>query len=189
MIVFDADTGKYKRHWGAYGNVPNDILPGPYKPDDPPDQQFRNPVHCVVVSTDRFVYVCDRENDRIQVFHPDGTFVKEAFFDKNTLGSGSVWEIALSKDPGQKYMYVTDGENRHVRILDRQSLTFLTQFGEGGRQPGEFYGVHSIDTDSKGNIFTAETYRGQRIQKFIYKGIGPVTSLDQGVVWPKGAAK
>lgn len=189
VIVFDADTGKYKRHWGAYGNVPNDILPGPYKPDDPPDQQFRNPVHCVVVSTDRFVYVCDRENDRIQVFHPDGTFVKEAFFDKNTLGSGSVWEIALSKDPGQKYMYVTDGENRHVRILDRQSLTFLTQFGEGGRQPGEFYGVHSIDTDSKGNIFTAETYRGQRIQKFIYKGIGPVTSLDQGVVWPKGAAK
>ena len=187
VIVFDADTGKYKRHWGAYGHVPSDILSGPYKPDDPPDQQFRNPVHCVVVSNDRLVYVCDRVNDRLQVFHTDGTFVKEAFFDKETLGSGSVWEIALSKDPEQKYMYVTDGENRHVRILDRQSLTFLTQFGEGGRQPGEFYGVHSVDTDSKGNIFTAETYRGQRIQKFIYKGIGPVTSLDQGAPWPKSA--
>ncbi len=187
VIVFDADTLQYKRHWGAYGNVPSDMSLGPYKPNDPPPQQFRNPVHCVIVSNDRLVYVCDRVNDRLQVFHPDGTFVKEAFFDKETLGSGSVWEIALSKDPEQKYMYITDGENRHVRILDRQSLTFLTQFGEGGRQPGQFYGLHSIDTDSKGNIFTAETYRGQRIQKFIYKGIGPVNSLDQGVLWPKSA--
>src|SRR5579863_5232445 len=188
VVVFDADTGKYKRHWGAYGHVPDDTPPKAYVPTDPPDQQFRNPVHCVVIANDRLVYVCDRENDRIQVFHTDGTFVKEQYFDKETLGSGSVWEIAFSKDPDNKYIYLTDGENRHVRIIDRDSLTVLTQFGEGGRQPGQFYGVHSISTDSKGNIFTAETYRGQRIQKFIYKGIGPVTKFDQGVVWPKTAS-
>jgi hypothetical protein len=187
VIVFDADTGKFKRMWGAYGHVPNDVLPGPYKPSDPPDQQFRNPVHCVIVSKDRFVYVCDRENDRMQVFHTDGTFVMEKFYDTNTLGSGSVWEAVFSKDPDQKYIYLTDGENRHVRILDRKTLTLLTQFGQGGRQPGEFYGVHSIGVDSKGNIFTGETYKGQRIQKFIYKGIGPVTELNQGAPWPKSA--
>jgi len=74
-----------------------------------------------------------------------------------------------------------------IHILDRDSLEVLTTFGEGGRQPGEFYGVHSIATDSKGNIFTTETYRGQRVQKFVYKGLAPVTKKDQGVVWPKTA--
>ena len=189
VIVFDAETGKYKRHWGAYGHKPDDVEPGPYKPGDPPAQQFRSPVHCVNISAvDNLVYVCDRENDRIQVFHTDGTFVKEFFVNKDTLGSGSAWEIAFSRDPQQKYMYLTDGENDRVHILERESGQLLTTFGEGGRQPGEFYGVHSIATDSKGNIYTAETYRGQRIQKFTYKGIGPVTSEDQRVLWPTGKA-
>jgi DNA-binding beta-propeller fold protein YncE len=189
VIVFDAETGKYKRHWGAYGHKPDDVEPGPYKPGDPPAQQFRSPVHCVTIApVDNLVYVCDRENDRIQVFHTDGTFVKEFFVNKDTLGSGSAWEIAFSKDPQQKYMYLTDGENDRVHILERESGQLLTTFGEGGRQPGEFYGVHSIATDSKGNIYTAETYRGQRIQKFTYKGIGPVPSEDQRVLWPAGKA-
>src|SRR5437016_8543598 len=185
VIVYDADTGKYKRHWGAYGKKPDDKDPGPYNPDAPPPQQFRNPVHCVELSVDRFLYVCDRANDRIQVFKTDGTFVKEAFVNKRTLGSGSAWDIAFSKDAQQKYIYLTDGENDRVHILDRDSLQVLTTFGEGGRQPGEFYGVHSIATDSKGNIYTGETYRGQRVQKFVYKGLGPVTKEDQGVLWPK----
>jgi DNA-binding beta-propeller fold protein YncE len=185
VIVYDADTGKYKRHWGAYGHRPEDTDLGRYNPDDPPPQQFRNPVHCAELSVDRLLYVCDRVNDRIQVFHPDGTFVKETFIEKQTLGSGSAWDIAFSKDPQQKYIYLADGENDRVHILDRQSLEVLTTFGEGGRQPGEFYGVHSIATDSKGNIFTTETYRGQRVQKFVYKGMAPVTKKDQGVVWPK----
>ena len=172
VIVFDADTGKYKRHWGAYGHKPNDADLGPYNPNAPPAQQFRNPVHCAMLSNDDLVYVCDRVNDRIQVFHPDGTFVKEAFIEKQTLGSGSVWDIAFSQDPQQKFLYVADGENDRVHIVDRESLEVLTTFGEGGRQPGEFYGVHSIATDSKGNIYTTETYRGQRVQKFVYKGIG-----------------
>jgi DNA-binding beta-propeller fold protein YncE len=185
VIVFDAETGKYKRHWGAYGHMPDDVNLGPYKPDDPPPQQFRNPVHCAEISVDRLLYVCDRVNDRIQVFKPDGTFVKEMFIEKNTLGSGSVWDITFSKDAAQKYIYLADGENDQVHILDRQSLQVLTSFGDGGRQPGEFYGVHSIAADSKGNIYTTETYRGQRVQKFAYKGLAAVTKENQGVVWPK----
>jgi DNA-binding beta-propeller fold protein YncE len=185
VIVYDAETGKYKRHWGAYGNKPDDVALGPYDPKAPPAQQFRNPVHCADLSNDRLLYVCDRANDRIQVFKTDGTFVKEAFINKETLGSGSVWDITFSRDPQQTYLYVADGENRRVHILDRNSLELLTSFGEGGRQPGMFYGVHSIATDSKGNLYTTETYRGQRLQKFVFKGLAPITKKDQGVLWPK----
>jgi hypothetical protein len=184
VIVYDAETGKYKRHWGAYGNKPSDENLGPYNPDAPPPQQFRNPVHCAEMSVDRLLYVCDRVNDRIQVFRPDGTFVKEAFFNKKTLGSGSVWDIAFSKDAQQKYIYLADGENNRVHIIERDSLELLTSFGDGGRQPGMFYGVHSIAVDSKGNIYTTETYRGQRVQRFLYKGTGPVTKVEQGPAWP-----
>ncbi|HTS26076.1 MAG TPA: hypothetical protein VMH81_09375 [Bryobacteraceae bacterium] len=187
VIVFDAETGKYKRHWGAYGHKPDDTpLGSRYNPNDPPAQQFRNPVHCAQLSNDGLLYVCDRPNDRIQVFKPDGTFVKEVFVAKNTLGDGSVWDIAFSRDPQQKYIYLADGSNEKVYIIQRETMEILTSFGDGGRQPGEFYAVHSIATDSKGNIFTTETYRGQRIQKFLYKGLAPVTKKDQGVVWPKG---
>jgi hypothetical protein len=185
VIVYDADTGQYKRHWGAYGHKPEDVNLGNYDPNAPPAQQFRNPVHCADLSVDRLLYVCDRVNDRVQVFKPDGTFVKEVFVEKETRGSGSAWDIAFSKDSQQKYMYLADGENDRVHIFDRQSLEMLTTFGEGGRQPGEFYGVHSIATDSKGNIYTTETYRGQRVQKFVYKGLAPIAKKDQGVVWPR----
>jgi DNA-binding beta-propeller fold protein YncE len=184
VIVFDAETGQYKRHWGAYGHKPDDVDLGRYDPKAPPAQQFRNPVHCADLSVDRLLYVCDRVNDRLQVFKPDGTFVKEAFVNKETLGSGSTWDVAFSRDPQQKYLYLADGENDKVHVILRDTLELLTSFGEGGRQPGEFYGVHSIATDSKGNIYTTETYRGQRVQKFAYKGLAPVTKKDQGVVWP-----
>jgi hypothetical protein len=193
VIVFDAETGKYKRHWGAFGHVPDDTPgaglahPGGYNPDDPEDQQFRNPVHCAELSHDGMVYVCDRPNDRIQVFKPDGTYVKEKILYKDTLGDGSVWDIAFSKDPAQKYIYLADGANEKIHILDRESLEVVASFGDGGRQPGEFYAVHSIATDSKGNIFTTETYRGQRVQKFVYKGLGGVVKTDEGVLWPKTA--
>src|SRR5436305_11410545 len=82
VIVFDADTGAYKRHWGAYGKKPDDVDLGRYDPKGPPPQQFRNPVHCADLSVDRLLYVCDRVNDRIQVFKPDGPFVKEVFYEK-----------------------------------------------------------------------------------------------------------
>jgi len=184
VAVIDADTGKFKRYWGAYGNKPDDTNLGRYNPDAPPAKQFRNPVHCAELSVDGFLYVCDRTNDRIQVFHPDGVFVKEQFIARRSLADGSVWDIAFSKDPQQKYIYLADGRNEKVYIILRDTLEVLTSFGDGGRQPGQFYGVHSIATDSKGNIYTAETYEGRRLQKFIYKGMGPVTKQDQGTVWP-----
>ena len=173
VAVLDADTGKFKRYWGAYGNEPDDTNIGRYSPEDPPAQQFRNPVHCADPSNDGLVYVCDRANDRIQVFKTNGTFVKEKFIAPLTLGDGSVWDIAFSKDRAQKFMYVADGKNMKVYILDRKSLEVLTSFGDGGRQPGQFFAVHSIATDSKGNIFTTETYEGKRVQKFKYKGVKP----------------
>ena len=185
VVVIDADTGKFKRYWGAYGHRPDDTNLGPYDPNAPLAQQFRNPVHCAQLSNDGLLYVCDRVNDRIQVFKPDGTFVTEKIIAKTTRGDGSVWDIAFSKDPGQKYIYLADGKNEKIYIIDRKSLDILTSFGDGGREPGQFFAVHSIATDSKGNIYTTETYEGRRLQKFVYKGLVPVTKLDQGTVWPK----
>jgi DNA-binding beta-propeller fold protein YncE len=188
VVVIDADTGKFKRYWGAYGNKPDDKNLGRYNPDAPPAQQFRNPVHCAELSNDGLLYVCDRVNDRIQVFTPDGKYVKEQFIAKRSLSDGSVWDIAFSKDPQQKYIYLADGRNQKVYIIQRDTLEVLTSFGDGGRQPGQFYGVHSIATDSKGNIYTTETYEGRRLQKFVYKGLAPVTKQDQGTPWPAGGS-
>jgi DNA-binding beta-propeller fold protein YncE len=184
VAVLDADTGKMKRWWGAYGNKPDDTPLPAYNPAVPPAQQFYNPVHCADMSVDRFVYVCDRVGDRLQVFTPEGKFVKEAFYEKDTLGSGSVWDIAFSKDAQQKYIFMADGGNERVRVVDRQTLQELTTFGDGGRQPGQFYGVHSIAIDSKGNVYTTETWEGKRLQKFVYKGMAPVSKQHQGTVWP-----
>jgi hypothetical protein len=184
VAVLDADTGKMKRYWGAYGNRPDDTDLGRYDPDAPPAKQFRNPVHCADLAADNLLYVCDRVNDRLQVFTPEGKFVKEAFFAKRSLGEGSVWDVAFSKDPQQKYLFMSDGRNQKVRIVLRDSLEEVTSFGDGGRQPGQFYGVHSIAIDSRGNLYTTETYEGKRVQKFVYKGMGAVPAK-QGVLWPK----
>lgn len=186
VAVIDATTGKMKRFWGAYGKPPDDAIDNsPYDPAAPVAKQFRNPVHCADLSTDGLVYVCDRLNDRLQVFKPDGTFVQEVFLSKNTKLSGAVWDVAFSRDREQRFLYVADGINDRIYILERKTLELLTSFGDGGRQPGQFYGVHSIATDSKGNIFTTETWEGKRIQKFVYKGMAPVTTLHQGTVWPR----
>jgi DNA-binding beta-propeller fold protein YncE len=184
VAVIDMETGKIKRYWGAYANKPDDTPLGRYIPGDPPAKQFRNPVHCAVPSKDGMVYVCDRPNDRIQVFTKDGKFQKEVFVAKNTLGDGAVWDIAFSKDPQQKYLYMADGANEKIYIFDRASMELLTSFGDGGRQPGQFYAVHSIETDSKGNLYSTETYEGKRVQKFVFKGLAPVTKPNQGTVWP-----
>ncbi|MEP7002638.1 MAG: hypothetical protein ABI969_19260, partial [bacterium] len=118
------------------------------------------------------------------VFKKDGSFVKEKIIAPLTRGDGSVWDIAFSRDPQQKYIYLADGKNEHVYVMDRQSLDIITQFGDGGRQAGQFFAVHSIATDSKGNLFTTETYEGKRVQKFVYKGLGDVPR-EQGVPWKK----
>lgn len=186
IVVFDADTGTYKRHWGAYGKRPDDSyfqkagerLPGPfsgavqhenkpsqYDPAGPPPPQFRI-VHAVRMSKDGLVYVCDRTNDRIQVFQKDGTFVQEAFVAKDTLGSGSVWDIGFSIDPEQTFLIVPDGTNQQVYVLLRKSLQVVGAFGGAGRWAGQFYGAHNLAVDSKGNLYIGETYEGKRVQRF-----------------------
>jgi len=184
VVVLDAENGAFKRFWGAYGNTPDDTDLGPYDPDAAPAQQFRNPVHCAELSLDGLLYVCDRVNDRIQVFQRDGTYVEELFVAKETRGAGSAWDIAFSRDSDQKYLYMADGVNEKVYIIDRKEMEVISSFGDGGRQPGQFYGAHSIMTDSHGNIYTTETFEGKRVQKFVYKGEGPIRAPHQGVVWP-----
>jgi DNA-binding beta-propeller fold protein YncE len=144
-------------------------------------------VHCAEPANDGLVYVCDRPNDRIQVFTTDGVFVEEKFVAPETLGDGSTWDIAFSRDPEQRYLYLADGKNMKVYVMDRKSLEILTSFGDGGRQPGQFFAVHSIATDSKGNIYTTETYEGKRVQKFIFKGVNAVDASAPQVPWPEGA--
>jgi hypothetical protein len=187
VAVIDMTTGIVKRFWGAYGNKPVDSPASEYSPGAAPSKQFGNPVRCAKLAKDGLVYVCDTQNDRIQVFHKDGSFVKEKMIAPQTRGTGSVWDVAFSSDPQQKYLYVADGMNMKVHVLDRQSLDELTSFGDGGRQPGQFYAVHSIATDSKGNIYTTETYEGKRIQKFIFKGVGAVPANAKAVLWPTTA--
>lgn len=196
VIVFDASSGAYKRHWGAYGKPPDDgyftrageKLPSPfsgavqhenrpsqYDPDGPPAPQFRI-VHAVRISRDHLVYVCDRTNDRLQVFRKDGTFVKEAFVAKQTLGSGSVWDLTFSIDPAQTYLIVNDGTNQQIWVLRRDTLEVVGAFGQAGRWAGQFYGAHVQAADSGGNLFIGETYEGKRVQKFVYRGLRPATA-------------
>ena len=185
VAVLDVATGAFKRYWGAYGNRPDDagIF---YDPDEPLPQQFVVPVHCAEPSNDGLIYVCDRGADRIQVFRPDGTFVKEAQVARNTRGAGAVWDIAFSRDADQEFIFLADGSNFKVHILDRDSLEKLAEFGDGGRQPGLFYGTHSIVSDSKGNIYTTETYEGKRVQKFVFQGLRALSDHNTGAPWPDG---
>ncbi len=185
VAVLDVATGAFKRYWGAYGNRPDDagIF---YDPDEPLPQQFVGPVHCAEPSNDGLIYVCDRGADRIQVFRPDGTFVKEAQVARNTRGAGAVWDIAFSRDADQEFIFLADGSNFKVHILDRDSLEKLAEFGDGGRQPGLFYGTHSIVSDSKGNIYTTETYEGKRVQKFVFQGLRALSDHNTGAPWPDG---
>lgn len=183
VAVLDLASGDFKRYWGAYGNKPVDGRVS-YTPGEELPKQFRGPVHCAEPSNDGLVYVCDRGADRIQVFKKDGTYVTEKQILPQTTVQGSVWDIAFSKDPEQKYIYVADGQNHRVHVLERKTLEILTTFGDGGRGPGLFFAVHSIVTDSKGNIYTTETYDGRRLQKFKYKGERNVTALNSGPAWP-----
>jgi hypothetical protein len=175
VVVFDSETGTYKRHWGAYGQPTSEAPLSTYDPDKPPAKQF-SAVSCVKLAADGLVYVCDRRNDRIQVFKKDGTFVKEAFVSKSTRGEGAVWDIALSRDPQQRFVYVADGSDQKVWVLRRDTLEIVSSVGAGGRWPGHFYGVGNLAVDSKGNLYTGETYEGKRLQKFIFKGLGTAPS-------------
>jgi hypothetical protein len=170
VIVFDAETGRYKRHWGAYGARPDDSPLGSYDPKAPPARQFRSPVHGVRIARDGLVYVADRVNNRIQVFRKSGQFVKEATLAPATLAMGSVWDLAFSHDPAQRYLYVPDGTNQKVWILRRNDLSVVGEFGRGGRNAGYFGWVHNLAVDSRGNVYTSEVDIYKRVQKFVLKG-------------------
>ena len=177
IAVFDSETGKFKRAWGAYGEKPG-ADPGAYAANAAPSRQFRD-VTCVDIARDGMVYVCDRTSNRIQVFQKDGKFVKEGIVSKNTLGSvvtgqfgavssfGSAWDVAFSSDAQQRYLFVADGQDKNVHILDRNTLASVGTIGQGGRQPGRFLAVGSIAVYSKGNVYTGEQHNGKRVQKFV----------------------
>jgi DNA-binding beta-propeller fold protein YncE len=166
VIVFDAETGAYKRHWGAYGAPPDDGELPPYDPGASPSPSFRSPVHAVVLSSDGGVYVADRVNNRIQQFGKDGSFVREAFFRPETLSMGSAWDLAFSPDPDQRWLYLADGTNNKIWILSRETLEVAGSFGRNGRYAGELHWVHNVAVDSRGNLYTGEVDTGQRVQKF-----------------------
>jgi DNA-binding beta-propeller fold protein YncE len=169
IIIFDANSGEYMRHWGAYGKRPDDSPQDPYDPNMPPAQQYGSPLHAVRISNDGLVYVCDRRNDRIQVFQKDGTFVQEGIIARNSLGNGSAWDVDFSPDPQQTYIYLTDGTNQCVWLLHRDNLKVTGHFGRIGRYAGQFIWLHSLAVDSGGNIYTTEVHTGKRVQKFIYQ--------------------
>ena len=166
VIVFDAETGEYRRHWGAYGDRPDDLELPAYDPQAEPIRQFRSPVHDVTIAADGLVYVADRTNNRIQVYRKDGEFVREAFVRPATLGSGSVSGVTLSTDADQRWLFVPDGTNNVVWILDRPSLEVVDHFGRLGKNAGQFYILHNLAIDSRGNLYTTEVNVGQRLQKF-----------------------
>jgi DNA-binding beta-propeller fold protein YncE len=168
VIVFDATTGSYKRHWGGSGEKPDENALPPYDPNAAPPAQFRS-VSCAKIAKDGRVYVCDRGNDRIQVFDKTGKFLRQTSISKSTRGTGSVWDIALSRDPQQQFLYVADGHDQKVFIVRRDTLETVGSFGDGGRYPGTFYSIGSVAVDSGGNIYTGETLEGKRVQKFKVK--------------------
>jgi hypothetical protein len=168
VIVFDSETGAYKRHWGAYGNKPEDKDFEKYNPNAP---QFSNPVHCARLLSDNLLYVCDRSGNRIQVFTKAGQFVRQIVLDPQTkgapTGTGSVYDLVPSVDKEQKYLFVADGTNNEVKIVLRSTGEKLGSFGRSGRMAGDFHLLHNIAIDSKGNLFTSEVDNAKRIQKFI----------------------
>jgi len=165
VIVFDAETGAFRRLWGGYGRKPEEGPAAKYDPNGPPSKSFSSGVHCVIMGNDGLVYVCDRNADRIQVFRPDGTFVKEAYVAPKTIGQGTAFDMAFS--PDQRFLYVVDGTNQKVRILRHDSLREVGTFGQLGHNAGEFRNVHGIVVDSKGNIYTAEVSENKRAQNFV----------------------
>ncbi len=164
IIVFDVDTGAFKRMWGAYGNTPSDDALPLYNPDAP---QFANPVHCVKVGENGLVYVCDRSNNRLQIFEKDGTFLRQFVFEEASQGSGSVWDLEFWPRNNQAYLLVVDGTNNEVHVANIADGNVRASFGHSGRNAGDFHWVHNVAVDSEGNLFTAEVDNAKRVQKWV----------------------
>jgi len=177
IVVFDATSGAYKRHWFGSGEKASSAAPAAYDPAVPSVRSFRD-VTCVKISGDGMVYVCDRGSNRIQVFQKNGTFVREMVLAKDTRAEGSVWDVAFSNDAPQRFLYVADGLNKTVWVLQRDTLSTVSRFGDGGRYPGLFYAVGSVGVDSKGNVYTGEGSEGKRVQKWNNRGLAAARSLN-----------
>jgi DNA-binding beta-propeller fold protein YncE len=173
VIVFDADTGAYKRMWGAFDNEPIDASDEQPPPDAELGPLQFGTVHGIEVSTDGLVYVSDRDLNRIQVFSIDGSYQTQVFVNRDA-NANSVAGLAFSPDPAQQFVFVADLGNNHIHILDRETLDVLDSFGEQGLEPGQFGGVHHLAIDSQGNLYTAEAQEGRRAQKLVLTGMVPV---------------
>jgi hypothetical protein len=169
VIVFDTNTGAFKRGWGAYGKPIAEISNAAQAAHDPNDlhaADFKSPVHCVRFSKDGILHVCDRAGDRIQAFTKDGKFVKEYHVANTTMGGGSVGSVDFSADPEQKFIFTADLVNGTVWQIDRQSGQIVGRVSHKGDKPGEFIAPHVAAMDSKGNVYAGEIGRGRRVQKF-----------------------
>ena len=169
VIVFDGETGEYRRHWGAYGETPDDEYNAREDTSGQPPRQFST-VHGLTGSNDGLIYVADRRGNRIQVFQHDGTFVAEKIIAPETRSSGSAFVIALSPDETQRWLYLADGTNHKVWVLERESLEVVGEFGRGGHQVGQFLRPHGMGIDSQGNLYVGEASEGKRVQKFTVSG-------------------
>jgi len=165
VAVLDAESGAIKRVWGAYGKPPTDEALPAYNADS---RQFANPVHCIALSKDGFVFVCDRTNNRVQVFRKDGTFVRQYVFDPATRGPGSSWGLAFSPlDRKQNFFVLVDGSNEVLETVRRKDGAVMGRFGRAGRNAGQFHYVHVAKFDSRGNLYTGEVDTGKRLQKWV----------------------
>ena len=212
LIVFDADTGAFKRMWGAFGKPPEDDAnsggPGPsgghggtadtaeggggarpaLDTEGDGSPKFASPVHGVLVSNDNIVYVVDRSNRRVQLFTPEGKYLTQMFINRAGPASGSASGLAFSPDKDQQFLYISDYGNSHVVVVDRKKLQVLYQFGKRSAAPGDFQGIHHIAVDSKGNLYAAEVSPGARAQRFIFKGMSstlPPNALTAADLAPK----
>ncbi len=178
VIVFDADTGRFKRMWGAFGSRPTDDPPNPAPADADPRgaSQFVQPVHAARVSKDGLVYVSDRGGKRVQVFRLDGTYFGQVFIGRECqapeCGIGSTAaSTAFSTDPEQRFLYVGNRSQAKVMVFERRTLALLDAFGEWGSAPGQFGTLHHMAAGSKGNLYVTEVTplgpENRRVQKFV----------------------
>jgi len=168
VIVFDADTGAFKRTWGAFGRPPGGVdncaIVGPKTfpdGDGPPDF---NVAHAIRVANDGMVYLADRENRRLQMFTSDGKFLKQLV----RAATPFARDLALSPDPDQQFLYV--GGGKAIAVVDRKTLDVVGEIAV----PGQIGAGHHIATDSKGNIYVAQTTAG--LQKLVFKGMSTVAA-------------
>jgi hypothetical protein len=189
VVIYDMTTGAFKRGWGGHGmplsEITNDALPK-YKWTGGPPTEEKNlspDLHFVEITKDRKVYVGERGQNRIEVFTTDGKFLQEFYVSPNTPSQraedcgglyskdfppcGTTYKLAISRDAQQKFMYVADGTNDKVWILDRASGKTIGSFGRNGTYAGQFHWINAIVIDSKGNLFTGEVEENKRIQKFV----------------------